>query len=67
MEQIPRPRDYIAEVMAIKNRCMAMGANDYEGPALDNIIKKLISGQYKNPDEAVSEAMGIVNSKQSYH
>jgi len=67
IEQFPQSNNQMAAVQAIMARCMAMGANDYERSAFEEIMKKLSSGAYTNPDDAVRDAENIVNSKQDYH
>ncbi|MBI5465834.1 MAG: hypothetical protein HY974_00925 [Candidatus Kerfeldbacteria bacterium] len=53
-------------IMAIRQEVYMMGANDYEIPALDDIIKSLRNGTL-SAEEAVQQAMDIKARKQDYH
>ena len=54
------------EILAIQGEVSLMGANDYEIPALNNIIERLEKGEC-SPAEALKEAYQIRSSKQDYH
>ncbi len=43
-----------------------MGANGYESSAFQDILKKLESGEY-TPQQVLTEAYKIKDSKQDYH
>ena len=58
--------DPISVVMGIRAEAMAMGANDYENSAFNNILIKFRAGKI-SAEEAISEAQSIRNSKQDYH
>ena len=49
-----------------RQQMAAMGANDYEFPAIDEILDDLESGKIK-PADAVKKARRILDSKQDYH
>ena len=56
----------LAEVAAIREQVIVMGANDSESSEFKIIIDKLEKGELK-PEVALTHAQNILNSKQDYH
>lgn len=50
----------------IKQQVAVMGANDFEIPALDNLLMALNQGEI-TPEEAIAQAHKIVDRKTDYH
>lgn len=59
-------QNVVNEIMAIRQEIGMMGANDYEIPAVDQIIEKFEKGEY-TPEEALQEVNAIKNRKADYH
>lgn len=53
-------------IAEIRQRVAIMGANDSEFWNLDLICDKMEKGE-STPEEAVTEANGVLSSKQDYH
>jgi predicted RNA-binding protein associated with RNAse of E/G family len=69
MEGEPNKNQKEQAVMIIgemKQQAAVMGANDFEIPALDNLLIALNQGEI-TPEEAIAEAHKIVNRKTDYH
>lgn len=62
----PSTNEAYAQIGAIEAEAHAMGANDYEPTAFKLIREQLLSGEL-SPLEAVTQARGVVDSKQDYH
>ncbi|PIT89479.1 MAG: hypothetical protein COU27_00100, partial [Candidatus Levybacteria bacterium CG10_big_fil_rev_8_21_14_0_10_36_7] len=57
----------LAEIRAIMSQVSVMGGNDFEIPALENIMTNVESGEI-SPEEGVHQAQNIADSKSSdYH
>jgi len=56
----------IAQIKAIKGEVAVMGFNDYEIPALDDLISCL-EKRTCTPEEALRAAEHVRDSKQDYH
>ena len=56
----------IDEIKAIEGEVAVMGGNDYEIPALEDLINNLKSGKLSS-EEAVKQATKIRDTKQNYH
>ena len=56
----------VTEIEGIKTQAMSLGGNDSEYSAFEAIIQSLKTGELL-PKEAVSKAMSILESKQTYH
>jgi hypothetical protein len=54
------------KIELIRQQIGLMGANDYEIPAIDDLIARLKAGECA-PEDAVEEAQAILSSKQDYH
>lgn len=59
-------KDAQMAIAEVRQRVAQMGFNDSEFFDLDQIQKKLDSGELK-PEEAVAEAHKLMNGKQDYH
>jgi hypothetical protein len=59
-------KNVIANIMAIRGEIALLGANDSEFSILDDLVKKLNTGEY-TPKEALEKAHLLKNSKQDYH
>lgn len=55
-----------SEIGALQDQIYAMGANDYEMPAIQDILDSLRGGKIE-PSEAVRQVRQIKDSKQDYH
>jgi hypothetical protein len=55
-----------SKISALKHEIAVMGANDYEFPAIEGILRALKAGEI-SPDDAVSQVYEIRASKQDYH
>ena len=53
-------------IAEIRQEVAAMGANDREFDSLDQVLAKL-DAEALEPEEAVKEARGVLESKQDYH
>ncbi len=63
----PIPKnEAMMQILQIEQQAMAMGANDYEPAAFMAIKTKLREGKI-TATEAVTQARGILDSKQDYH
>lgn len=56
----------IAKIKVIENEVNVMGANDFEIPALENLIKSLEKKEC-TPEDAIKQAINIRDTKQDYH
>lgn len=56
----------LAEIMSIRDRIAAMGANDSEFNRIDEVVARLNGGEC-SPDEAVKVVREIESCKQDYH
>ena len=56
----------IHEIQMIKAQVGQMGANDFEIPALDELIRRVQSSEC-SPEFALQEARRIFEQKESYH
>ncbi len=54
------------KIQTILHEISVMGANDYEFPTIQHILKSLRAGEIE-PREAVRQVQAIRNSKQDYH
>lgn len=54
-----------AQIAVIEQQAMVMGANDFELGAFRNIHERLDGGRL-SPEEAVKEALAILNAKMDY-
>lgn len=63
----PQTNEIPAQINLLKQQAMAMGANDYENTAFDKILIKLNTGGYTDPNDALEEALKIIQNKQDYH
>ncbi|MDQ5969241.1 MAG: hypothetical protein QG579_398 [Patescibacteria group bacterium] len=54
------------EILYIRQECLRMGANDSESSRFDEVLEKLMSGEY-SPKKAIEVANSILNGKQDYH
>ena len=55
-----------AKVQQIWQEAYAMGANDYENGAFEDILRRL-QNKTCSAEEAIREARELLNEKQSYH
>ena len=56
----------VLAITIIKQECQNLGANDYEIPALDELIRAVENVEIGS-DEAISQAQYIKDSKMDYH
>lgn len=56
----------IGKILGIRDEISSMGGNDYEMPALEDILERLRDKKLK-PEEALKEAMEIRARKVDYH
>ena len=61
-----QPIDPRAEIEALRQTAMAMGANDQENEGYDAIQAQLRSGEV-TVEEAIRSARSILEAKQGYH
>lgn len=54
------------EILAIRDQIAAFGANDYELPAINELIKEVRNGAI-SPEVALREAVTIKFSKNDHH
>lgn len=69
MENLNQPngnQEALNELNALRQEVYMMGANDYEIPAIDELIQKLEKGEC-TPEEALSQAESIKSKKADYH
>ena len=56
----------VAEIGAIKDNIYILGGNDYEIPVLMQLMEDVKTEKIE-PEEALTKAHFILNSKQDYH
>lgn len=56
----------VETIKAIKQEVNVLGANDFEIPRLDELIRQIEAGE-TTPEKAIEEATSIRDSKQDYH
>ncbi len=56
----------VSEIMSIMQELSAMGANDYEIPALEQLVNRLQRKEIL-PQDAIKKARMIHDQKQDYH
>jgi len=56
----------VMAITIIKQECQNLGANDYEIPTLDELIRAVESDEI-DPGEAIMQAEAIRASKMDYH
>jgi len=70
LESVPQPTRSPDQarpvILELRQRMAVMGANDSEFWTVDEILKKLDSGEIE-PDQAVRDAHAILEGKQDYH
>ena len=63
---MPTLETAMQEIQSIMSQINAMGANDYEMSALQQLLTQLASGVI-TPAAAITAARNIRDSKQAYH
>ena len=66
MNQEKPTTDYLTIINHLRQQIYMMGANDSENNKINEIIKKMESGEITG-EEAVKEVALILESKQDYH